>query len=76
MLAGERVIESLQWYLLYAFEVKVNERNGAGDRPWRSVFLGYTVIWHRRPQLKRACSSVEILKGKLKDAFLWVGDAM
>jgi RNA-directed DNA polymerase len=75
-LAGERERESLKRFLYMCVGLKVDERKSAVDRPWRRVFLGYTVIWHRQPRIKAASSSVEKLKGKLKDAFLVVGDAM
>jgi RNA-directed DNA polymerase len=75
-LAGERVMELLKRFLYMCLRLKVNERKSAVDRPWRRVFLGYTVIWHRQPRRKVASSLVEKLKGKLKDAFLGVGDAM
>ena len=75
-LAGERVMESLKRFLYMRLRLKVNERKSAVDRLWRRVFLGYTVIRHRQPRLKVASSSVEKLKGKLKYAFLGVGDAM
>jgi RNA-directed DNA polymerase len=46
-LAGERVMESIKRFLYMRLRLKVNERKSAVDRPWRRVFLGYTVIWHR-----------------------------
>jgi RNA-directed DNA polymerase len=70
------VMESLKRFLYMCLRLKVNERKSAVDRPWRRVFLGYTVVWHRQPRLKGASSSVEKLRGKLKDAILGIGDAM
>jgi RNA-directed DNA polymerase len=46
-LEGERVKESLKRFLYMRLSLKVNERKSAVDQPWRRVFLGYTVIWHR-----------------------------
>jgi len=46
-LAGERVMESLKRFFYMRLGLKVNDRMSSVDQPWRRVFLGYTVIWHR-----------------------------
>ena len=47
MVRVERVMESLRQFLYMRLMLKVNERKSAFDRPWMSVYLGYTVIWLR-----------------------------
>jgi RNA-directed DNA polymerase len=67
--AGERVMESLKGFLGKRLRLKVNEEKSAVDRPWKRVFLGYTMTWHKEPRLRVAASSVKKLKMKLKEAF-------
>jgi len=67
--AGERVMESLKGFLGKRLRLRVNEEKSAVDRPWKRVFLGYTMTWHKEPRLRVAPSSVMKLKMKLKEAF-------
>jgi RNA-directed DNA polymerase len=62
-------MESLKRFLASSLRLKVNEEKSAVDRPLRRVFLGYTMMWHMKPRLKVALSSVVRLKLKLKKAF-------
>jgi RNA-directed DNA polymerase len=67
--AGERVLASMERFLNRRLRLKVNRSKSAVDRPWKRVFLGYSMTWHKRPRLKVGASSVKRLKGNLKAAF-------
>jgi len=67
--AGERVLASIERFVNRRLRLKVNHDKSAVDRPWKRVFLGYTMTWHKRPRLKVAPSSVMRLKASLKRAF-------
>lgn len=67
--AGERVMESIKRFLRDQLRLQVNDAKSAVDRPWRRVFLGYTMTWHKKPRLKVAPPSVVRLKVKLKEVF-------
>jgi RNA-directed DNA polymerase len=67
--AGQRVLDSVEKFLVRRLRLQVNREKSAVDRPWRRKFLGYSMTWHKRPRLKVAPSSVKRLKLKLKEAF-------
>lgn len=65
--SGERVLESLTKYLDEVLKLKVNQEKSAVDRPWKRKFLGYSLTSHKQPRLKVAASSVDRLKGKIRE---------
>lgn len=65
--AGERVLKSLTEYLAEVLKLKVNQEKSAVDRPWKRKFLGYSMTFHKQPRLKVAASSVDRLKGKIRE---------
>ena len=67
--AGERVMETLTGFLEGKLKLRVNREKSAVDRPWRRKFLGYSLTFHQRPQLKPAPKSVKRFKTKLKGIF-------
>jgi len=67
--AGQRVLESMEKFLNLRLRLQVNRQKSAVDRPWKRVFLGYSMTWHKRPRLKVAPSSLKRLKMVLKKAF-------
>jgi len=67
--AGGRVLASITRFLAERLKLKVNREKSAVGRPWNRKFLGYSLTWHRRPRLKVAPSSLERMKGKLKEMF-------
>ncbi len=67
--AGERVMASLTCFLTERLKLTVNGAKSAVDRPWRRIFLGYTMTAHKAPRLRIAASSVARFRGKLKAAF-------
>jgi group II intron reverse transcriptase/maturase len=67
--AGERVMTSLEKFLLKRLRLPINRDKSAVDRPWKRNFLGYSVTANRRPKLKVAPESVKRLKTKLRGTF-------
>ena len=67
--AGDRVMASIEGFLNRRLRLRINRDKSAVDRPWKRVFLGYTMTWHKRPRLKVAQSSVVRLKMNLKKDF-------
>ncbi len=67
--AGERVLKSIERFLVRRLRLSVNRQKSAVDRPWKRVFLGYSMTWHKRPRLRVAPSSIKRLKMALKQLF-------
>jgi RNA-directed DNA polymerase len=67
--AGERVMKSITTFLEQRLRLKVNAEKSAVARPWERKFLGYSLTLHRLARLKVAPSSVQRLKGKLREIF-------
>ena len=51
--AGERVLNSMERFLSCRLRLRVNREKSAVDRPWRRTFLGYSMTWHKRRDLRR-----------------------
>jgi len=68
--AGDRILTSMTRFLDTQLKLRVNQEKSAVDRPWKRVFLGYTVC-HRKynVRLRVASKSVQRLKAKLKMLF-------
>lgn len=64
--AGERVMESLETFLVDRLRLKVNREKSAVAPPWDRKFLGYTVSRNRGYKLKVSPKSISRLKEKLK----------
>lgn len=64
--AGERVMHSVTDFLERRLRLKVNRDKSAVDRPWRRVFLGYSVTWHKQPRLKIPEVNRKRFKSRLK----------
>jgi RNA-directed DNA polymerase len=67
--AGERVMKSITTFLEQRLRLRVNAEKSAVARPWERKFLGYSLTLHRLARLKVAPSSVQRLKGKLREIF-------
>ncbi len=64
--AGLRVMASLTQFLAGRLRLKVNRAKSVVDRPWKCVFLGYTVTQNRQPRLKPAPKSVQRAKDRIR----------
>jgi RNA-directed DNA polymerase len=67
--AGERVMKSISGFLERRLRLQVNREKSAVDRPWKRVFLGFSMTWDKVPRLRVAPSSVIRFKSNLKKAF-------
>jgi len=67
--AGERVLASVERFLVNRLRLVVNRDKSAVDRPWNRKFLGYTFTTHFQPKLKIAPQSVKRFKAKLREMF-------
>lgn len=67
--AGERVMKSIGGFLERRLRLQVNREKSAVDRPWKRVFLGFSMTWDKVPRLRVAPSSVLRFKSNLKKAF-------
>jgi group II intron reverse transcriptase/maturase len=67
--AGERVMGSLERLLREKLRLKVNRAKSAVARPWKRLFLGYSVTVHYQPKLKVAVESVRRFKQSLRRTF-------
>jgi RNA-directed DNA polymerase len=56
--AGARVLASITQFLSQRLKLKVNAAKSAVDEPWRRKFLGYSITWHPKPQLRIARPSL------------------
>jgi RNA-directed DNA polymerase len=64
--AGERVLASLTRFISERLKLKVNAAKSAVDEPWRRKFLGYSITWHREPQLRIARPSLSRMTEKVR----------
>lgn len=67
--AGERVMKSISGFLERRLRLQINREKSAVDRPWKRVFLGFSMTWDKVPRLRVAPSSVLRFKSNLKRAF-------
>lgn len=62
--AGERVFASVESFLKERLRLTVNRAKSAVDRPWKRIFLGYSMTSHRIPRLKVGGDSVGKAQGE------------
>jgi RNA-directed DNA polymerase len=64
--AGERVFVSVEKFLKERLRLTVNRGKSAVDRPWKRIFLGYSMTNHRTPRLKVGRTPVQRLMTKVR----------
>jgi RNA-directed DNA polymerase len=64
--AGERVFASVEQFLKERLRLTVNRAKSAVDRPWKRIFLGYSMTNHRTPRLKVGRTPVQRLMTKVR----------
>ena len=65
--SGERVKASITRFLSQRLKLTVNQAKSAVDRPWRRIFLGYTMSWHpTKARLKVGDKAVARFKASLR----------
>lgn len=67
--AGERVMASLERFLLERLKLKLNRGKSKVDRPWKSKYLGYSVTMEYKTRLKVSRESVKRAKAELRELF-------
>jgi len=65
--SGERVMASITRFLSEQLKLAVNQGKSAVDRPWRRIFLGYTMNWYPRPRLRAGPKAVAKLKANVRE---------
>jgi RNA-directed DNA polymerase len=64
--SGERVMTSVTGFLSDRLKLTVNQSKSAVDRPWRRIFLGYTMNWYPRPRLRVGAKAVTKLRATVR----------
>jgi len=64
--AGVGLLQSLTAFLAERLKLKVNASKSAVARPWQRKFLGYSLTWHQKPQLRIAAASLQKLTEKVR----------
>lgn len=67
--AGQRVMTSVEEFLLKRLRLKINRDKSAVARPWERRFLGYSFTKEENPRITVSPKSVERFRKKLKP--LW-----
>jgi group II intron reverse transcriptase/maturase len=67
--AGERVMGSLTRFLERRLKLMVNQVKSAVSRPWKRVFLGYSMTFHKKSRMKVDYQAVKRFKGVVKERF-------
>ena len=64
--AGERVLASIECFLLTRLGLKLNKKKSKVGRPWSCEFLGFSMTTNKRAKLKPSRKSLKRFKGKVK----------
>lgn len=64
--SGERVFASVEQFLKERLRLTVNREKSAVDRPWKRIFLGYSMTHDRYPRLKVGQTPVQRLVKKVR----------
>ena len=60
------MLASVTRFLSERLKLKVNEAKSAVGEPWRRKFLGYSITWHAKPQLRIARPSIKRLTQRVR----------
>lgn len=64
--SGERVMTSITNFLSERLKLTVNRTKSAVDRPWKRIFLGYTMSRHPKANLKVGSKAIAKFKDNLR----------
>jgi RNA-directed DNA polymerase len=64
--SGERAFASVEQFLKERLRLTVNRKKSAVDRPWKRIFLGYSMTNDRTPRLKVGKTPVQRLVKKVR----------
>lgn len=66
--AGERVFESIKFFLEKRLKLKVNETKSAVDRPWKRKFLGFSMYFRKDGiGIRLAPETIKRVKNKIRE---------
>jgi len=65
--SADRVMTSITTFLETRLKLTVNQDKSAVDRPWKRIFLGYGMTYHRIPKLKVGDKALDRIKGKIRE---------
>ena len=65
--SAERVMTSITTFLETRLKLTVNQDKSAVDRPWKRIFLGYGMTYHRIPKLKVGEKALGRIKSKIRE---------
>jgi len=65
--AGERVMASVERFLVQRLKLTLNREKSRVARPWACDYLGYGMSWHHQPRLRVATMSLDRLRDRLRD---------
>ena len=65
--SGERVMTTITRFLSERLKLTVNQNKSAVDRPWRRIFLGYSMNWYPRPRLRAGEKTVAKMKTAVRE---------
>lgn len=65
--SGERVMASITGFLSEQLKLTVNQAKSAVDRPWRRIFLGYSMNWYPRPRLRAGTKAVAKFEANVRE---------
>ena len=64
--AGERVMKSVRRFIEDSLRLKVNTQKSAVDRPWKRMFLGFSISW-RGNRIRVGKKAILKLKGTIRE---------
>ncbi|QDQ00048.1 group II intron reverse transcriptase/maturase [Lysinibacillus fusiformis] len=65
--SGNRVMNSVTWFIEGKLKLKVNLNKSAVDRPWKRKFLGFSFTNGIEPKVRIAKESVKRMKNKIRE---------
>jgi RNA-directed DNA polymerase len=65
--SAERVMTSITTFLEIRLKLTVNQSKSAVDRPWKRIFFGYGMSYHRTPKLKVGEKALDRIKAKIRE---------
>jgi RNA-directed DNA polymerase len=65
--AGERVMASVERFLIQRLKLTLNREKSRVARPWACDYLGYGMSWHKQPKLRVASISLHRLRDRLRE---------
>jgi RNA-directed DNA polymerase len=65
--AGQRVMESVTYFITHRLKLKVNQEKSAVARPWQRKFLGFSFTSEREPRRRIAPKAMARFKKRIRE---------